>query len=134
MLTTTDASATAEALVWASEARRSRGILPGTGQLHELPYPLEPGIPVTFSHAAGRALPLAAPAFSIGNASFPQKLSATILRWRTKDLSPTLSPEAKSHRRLFSSTITEHASDDRALRAYIAWERHNPGTIPRQPS
>src|SRR5215208_1276425 len=86
--------------------------------------PLDPALPVSFSHSAGGALCSRCGAAAAGSRVLPPAARAAIRSWIEGDESAPLSTvEARAHQRLLREFFQEHLGSDRELRAFRVWEQ-----------
>jgi DNA repair protein RecO (recombination protein O) len=85
--------------------------------------PLDPGMPVSFSHSAGGALCPRCGANAAGSRSLPPAARDAIRSWIEGDEAKAVTAaEARAHQRLLREFFQEHLGTDRELRAFKVWE------------
>jgi DNA repair protein RecO (recombination protein O) len=86
--------------------------------------PLDPGVPVSFSHSAGGALCARCGTSAAGSRVLPPAARDAIRMWMTgEDAPPLTTTEARAHQRLLREFFQEHLGTDRELRAFRVWEQ-----------
>jgi DNA repair protein RecO (recombination protein O) len=92
--------------------------------------PLDPGARVAFSHVAGGALCDRCAHLTPVRRSLPADARAMLVGWlRGEEPTGVLKiVEVRAHQRLLREFLAEHSGDDRALKAFAAWEQGLPTT------
>ncbi len=99
------------------------GFAPQLAECSACHTPLDPAATVAFQHALGGALCASCAARNPGGRSLPAADRARIAAWTVGSSTSALSPrEAQAHQRLLREFVEYHLSDNRALRAFAAWE------------
>jgi DNA repair protein RecO (recombination protein O) len=110
--------------LWQTAA--AAGFAPSLDTCASCHTPIDPDVAATFSHAAGGALCPRCAHLSIGNRTLPAAARQALQKWLSGSRTVLTPQDAKAHRRLFREFLAQHLSDPRAMRAYPAWERHDP--------
>jgi DNA repair protein RecO (recombination protein O) len=99
------------------------GFAPALDQCANCHAALNPELRLAFSHRAGGALCERCARGMVAVRAIPPEARQVVGKWLTGDPGVSLTGiEARAHQRLFREFVSEHFSDDRSMRAYIAWE------------
>jgi DNA repair protein RecO (recombination protein O) len=86
--------------------------------------PIDPGLPVAFSHSAGGALCARCGKLAAGSRVLPAPARDALRSWMSGgEAAPLSLAEARAHQRLLREFFQEHLGTDRELRAFRVWEQ-----------